>query len=132
MSYCCAFSDCRCRILKIDSAPIVKVPSMVLDKFHLMQKSKDQDLEEYTDFILINDVWDFDNIGVSKEILANSEILDRVEFEHDNRKWQIEKHLKYLVCANCDKGPIGVVCSTKSDNQTKIIYLLSIPSVSQI
>lgn len=132
MSYCCAFTECGCKIIKIDNAPIVKLPSMVLDKFHLMQKSKNQDAEGYSDFILVNDVWDFDNIGVSKEIPTNSEILDHIEFEHDDEKWQINKHLKYLVCADCDKGPIGMVCSTKFENQTKVVYLLSLPSVSQM
>lgn len=136
MSYCCTFSDCGCKIIKVDTTPIVKLPSNVLDKFHLMQKGKDQhkdqEIDGYSNFLLINDVWDFDNIGVSKEIPTTSEILDHIEFEYGNEKWEINKHLKYLVCADCDRGPIGIVCSIKCDGQMKTVYLLSLPSVSQI
>lgn len=49
-------------------------------------------------FFEVNDMWDFDNIGVSKPL---EEFKD---FKIDSKNFEIER---LLICSECDKGPIG-------------------------
>lgn len=135
MSYCCSFKECSCKIIKLESAPIVKLQNSVLDTFQLMQQHKSETTNEQADveFLLIKDVWDFDNIGVSKDIPSHQDVVEDIAFELDGQQWKIDQHLKYLICADCDKGPIGIVCSiSNDDNKKDTVYMLSLPSVSQI
>lgn len=58
-------------------------------------------------FILINDVWDFNNVGVSKQSNLNLEL----ELKMTNGTFKLFKIDKLLICGECDKGPIGFVSS---------------------
>ena len=48
-----------------------------------------QPADTYTTYWRVNDVFDFDNVGVSREVVVNG------------------KTVKYLTCADCEIGPIG-------------------------
>ncbi|CAL9728776.1 protein Dss4p [Monosporozyma unispora] len=134
MSYCCSFKDCSCKIIKLDCAPVVKLQNSALDVFKLMQQHKNDATSTNVgvEFLLVKDVWDFDNIGVSKDIPSYQDVIEDIEFEHDGEQWKLEQHLKYLICADCDKGPIGIVCSVSNGDKKNTVYMLSLPSVSQI
>ncbi|CAB4254361.1 similar to Saccharomyces cerevisiae YPR017C DSS4 Guanine nucleotide dissociation stimulator for Sec4p, functions in the post-Golgi secretory pathway [Maudiozyma barnettii] len=140
----CAFEACGCKIITINDANIISLPNTALDTFRLMRHRKEveQDNNKNSDFLIVGDVWDFDNIGVSRDIPATN-ITDVTEgslitaddfvFSHEDKIWTITKCVKYLICADCDKGPIGMVCeiadkSTGSDK--KIVHMLSLKSVT--
>lgn len=130
-SYCCPFEKCGCKIIKLEGAPKVTLPINVLDTFQLMQHKDSLDIEtKTTEFLLIKDVWDFDNIGVSKDLPSIKDISE--EFTFEEKTWKIIKHVKYLICADCDKGPIGIVCSISNGEQELTVYMLSLSSVSSI
>ena len=90
-------------------------------------------------FLVIDDIWDFDNIGVSKDLPPAVNSLEmgsskpQIQFKYDNETWCIEKCIKYLICAECNKGPIGMMCEVRkigdNDSTTRTLYLLSLQSV---
>ncbi|SMN19079.1 similar to Saccharomyces cerevisiae YPR017C DSS4 Guanine nucleotide dissociation stimulator for Sec4p, functions in the post-Golgi secretory pathway [Maudiozyma saulgeensis] len=140
----CTFETCKCKIITIDDANVISLPNAALDTFHLMRHRKKEEHEnkETCDFLVVGDVWDFDNIGVSKDIPSTAitdveeeskMTTDSYEFTHEDKLWTISKCVKYLICADCDKGPIGMICevtdkATGSDK--KLVHMLSLKSVS--
>lgn len=61
-------------------------------------------------FIKINDVWDFNNIGVSNQSHLNLEIkLKEITNEMETKDIKIAK---FLICGDCDKGPLGFVSNS--------------------
>ncbi|GMF06954.1 unnamed protein product [[Candida] boidinii] len=98
-------------------------------------------------------MWDFDNIGVSRpnsNLINESFIIEDVDYiDSDNLKDDIGKSIeviRYLVCADCDRGPIGIAAniidsiSEEQDGQGKdldkvnanpntLVYFLSVDSV---
>ncbi|CAL9734405.1 hypothetical protein MOSE0_E05292 [Monosporozyma servazzii] len=98
----------------------------------MQQHKNETNIQADVKFLLIKDVWAFDNIGVSKDIPSHQDVVEDFEFELDGQQWKIDQHLKYLICADCDKGPIGIVCAVSSGDKKDTVYMLSLPSVSQI
>ncbi|CCE62730.1 hypothetical protein TPHA_0D00870 [Tetrapisispora phaffii CBS 4417] len=130
----CSFTDCNSMIINLDDDKIVSMSDEIYAAFKLMQQ---KDGSHNNKFMIVNDIWDFDNVGVSRDI--PEQVVDNngelIEVEISDEQWSISKCLKYLLCADCDKGPIGMVCelTNKRDNSiTKTINLLSLNSVSHI
>ncbi|QLL34528.1 hypothetical protein HG536_0G03900 [Torulaspora globosa] len=130
MSVRCSFEDCKCAVITVDSAIKVQLPGQAAETFQLMRGATAT--SEQNEFLLVKDVWDFDNVGVSKQIppglLVDSDRA--ISFVWENKPWTIEKCLKYLICAECDKGPIGMVCQVKNDHESTTLYLLSLSSLT--
>ncbi|QLQ82598.1 hypothetical protein HG537_0H03610 [Torulaspora globosa] len=129
MSIRCSFEDCRCCVITFSNANRVQLPGNTVETFQLMQYINST--YQQNEFLLVKDVWDFDNVGVSKQI--PSELIDlnqTVSFQWDNKPWIIEKCLKYLICAECDKGPIGMVCQVTNNHESTTLYLLSLSSLA--
>lgn len=88
-----------------------------------------------SNFLVVPDVWDFDNVGVSREIPSSilGDLSDKSDFvfEYSNSSWKIKKCLKYLICADCDKGPIGIICKVQDQtkNEERVLHLLSLRSL---
>lgn len=81
-------------------------------------------------FLVVNDVWDFDNIGVSRGVPERHQPGGSIGFL-DGTICTIVKTEKYLICAECDRGPLGVVCNvTRADGTEEALHLLSIESLS--
>ena len=134
-------------IITIEEEKVIEIPGQVYDHFKLMQKKECKE-DCLNKFLLVGDIWDFDNIGVSKDIPATiTEVTGKKEvstpkytsqtfqFEADDAKWRISKCVKYLICADCDKGPIGMVCevtNTENETATKTLNFLSLNSVKQL
>lgn len=139
----CAFKDCGSKVIKINEANIVNFPDSIIDAFRLM-RDRSNESKEQVEFLIVNDVWDFENVGVSKDIPPpnitlmkdnETDLEEEVsyEFNHDNKTWKILKCLKYLICADCDKGPIGMVCEAaekENDSAKKAINFLNLGSVN--
>lgn len=136
----CSFKGCNSVIIDINASNSVRLPDAVFDIFQLVQFRKEHkqisDVNK-NNFLLVNDVWDFDNIGVSKQIPPTfndehhkGQEFDNLEFEYNGEKLYIKRCLKYLICADCDRGPIGFVCQvSKHDYEATPeleVYLLSL------
>lgn len=144
----CAFEACGCKIISVDESKVVSLPGSAIDAFRLMRNSKqDSGANSGSDtrFLIVGDVWDFDNVGVSKDIPpsnisaivevegAENATPEVYEYVYENSNWKINKCVKYLICADCDKGPIGMVCEVaEADNasNTKLVHMLSLSSVT--
>lgn len=95
----CPYSKCHARIIKPTNQSI--------QKFQLSQNFLK--INELTDtinddeFLRVEDAWDFDNIGVSKEVPNKEEEKDDDDIE------------RLIVCADCERGPLGFAKFDKDD-----------------
>ncbi|EGW33942.1 uncharacterized protein SPAPADRAFT_54194 [Spathaspora passalidarum NRRL Y-27907] len=114
----CPFKQCNTRIIKyspsfiqisVDNAP------------QTVKATKDElpTIERPTNFYQIDNVWDFDNIGVSRP----SSISDDPIIGHDSTV----KIDRLLICSECDKGPLGFagIPTDKEHHHTNLKYFLS-------
>ena len=108
----CPFDTCNARIIKLDSklagsqTTIANAPQMTADSEH---------------FFAIADVWDFDNIGVSRPAPGlETKIVQ-----------PLAKIERLLICSECDKGPLGFAGFIDGDDTDvkNLTYYLSCESV---
>ena len=123
----CPFEKCASKIISYQDNQLVELPSYLSELYKLMRSSEsenDATRTQGTKFLVTQDIWDFDNIGVSKS-LDSLDLEHRVQVLTDaghaqysfknivipykNTNYKIVKALKYLICADCDKGPLGVI-----------------------
>lgn len=73
-------------------------------------------------YFKVGDMWDFDNIGVSKDL------KDATSFHIDNRDFDIER---ILICSECDRGPIGFAGHFEDEDKSpnSLTFFLSCQSV---
>lgn len=89
---CC--QRCNCKILSPNTGTFETSLEKDLHVMHKKQEDAGIKKEKMKQFFMVNDIYDFDNIGVTKPV------------ENDT--------LKYLICADCEVGPLGWYCiSTK-------------------
>lgn len=84
----CPFPQCLARIIKL--SPDLCASLATIEDAPPMAKTS-------TKFYQINDVWDFDNIGVSKPTQDFSA----------HGKGPLARLERLLVCSECDQGPLG-------------------------
>lgn len=109
----CPFDGCHVRIMPLTEkllatqVALSNAPAMVC-------RSKE--------FFRVDDVWDFDNIGVSKPA---------AELEVSEEVGPLAKLERLLVCSECDKGPLGFAGYTSPDEQDvkQLSYYLLCDSV---
>ena len=77
---------CKCVIYKERSAILSVTSTKISLKY--IEKNKQEELEECQEFWTVTDMMAFENIGFSKQVEADG-------------------GLKYLICADCDLGPLG-------------------------
>lgn len=106
----CPFDKCNTRIIKLDQTlaqSVTEVPGAPKMTVDLRR------------FFVVNDVWDFDNIGVSKptDTLESVESLAKVE--------------RLLVCSECDQGPLGFAgySDASETDVKKLQYFLACEAV---
>lgn len=77
---------------------------------------------ESKNFFELDDVWDFDNIGVSKVAL---------QLQSSLKVGDLEKVERLLVCSECDQGPLGFAGfrNPEETDVKKLCYYLSCESV---
>lgn len=116
----CPFPNCNTKIipytetLKGSMISIENAPSMV---------NIDQSTLDKIDFFRVGDMWDFDNIGVSRPLQENK------DFKIDDKVFDIER---ILICSECDKGPIGFAGHFNNDENKSpqnLLYFLSCKSM---
>ncbi|KAH3676267.1 hypothetical protein WICMUC_002144 [Wickerhamomyces mucosus] len=117
----CPFSKCHTRLIQTHSPNIQELDIKSIkflkttnpDTNPTTIEEHDSNLNKY---IKIDDVWDFDNIGVSKEF--NQDQSDSVKLE------------RLIICSDCERGPLGF--ATFEDNSTDVKdlkYYLHLDSV---
>ncbi|KAH3901793.1 guanine nucleotide exchange factor DSS4 SCDLUD_001572 [Saccharomycodes ludwigii] len=134
----CPFKQCNCSIISYnekENQPI-NLPLSVYDDYKLLLKNKDT--KATGKFLIVGNIWDFDNIGVSKTLSFfenKDDNMSKLEFVNpiDNKRYNITQIFKYLICSDCEKGPLGIICKAKllnDENSTVIeLNLLSLDSI---
>lgn len=124
----CPFDQCKCCIIPLEKGTQVTLPLQVYKDLNIFLPTKEHCPQGK--FLMVNDVWDFDNIGVSRNIPDLKGFDMSVSCEGET-VFTINRVVKYLICADCDKGPLGIVCEARSKDglDTKVINLLSLESV---
>lgn len=113
----CPFSPCNARIIASNGLRRVKIA----DSPSLVSILKDQD---HDTFFAVDDVWDFDNIGVLR---PSDDIKQPKIGENNTEDIKIER---LLICSACDKGPLGFAGFEGDESDVKKLkYFLSCKSV---
>lgn len=133
------FDGCHSAVIVIDEDNIVSLPEGAYSQFKLLEnRAEGYAPTSDNNFLVVPDVWDFDNIGVSRDIpsslLGDLGDKDEFTFDYGDSSWKIKKCLKYLICADCDKGPIGLICQVQDqdNDEEKVIHLLSLRSLQVV
>ncbi|CAI5755875.1 unnamed protein product [Candida verbasci] len=117
----CPFENCNTTLIKYSQdLQLINVKNSP----NLIKATAEKPImnESPIQFYKIDDVWAFDNIGVSKP----TEIKTAPEFE--NEIIQVER---ILICSECDKGPLGFagIPLNKDNDHNNLIYYLNVESV---
>ncbi|KAI3405933.1 hypothetical protein KGF56_001152 [Candida oxycetoniae] len=110
----CPFKECNTRIISYSSE---LHPTYIEQAPNCLQiKTQDEAVPKVasktTDFFQVDDVWSFDNIGVSK---PSSEIQKDPIVAKDNEHIEIER---LLICSECDRGPLGFAGVPRDSEKT--------------
>lgn len=104
----CPFDGCNARIIKL-------VPKLAASKVQI--GNAPEMAGEASEFYFIEDVWEFDNIGVSRAV---------PELKKSEAVGDLSKVERLLICSECDKGPIGFagfVNANETDHKLLAYYL---------
>lgn len=118
----CPFGTCNTRIIPLSE-------KLISNELHIQNSPDMVQLSDNSNptslFYKINDVWDFDNIGVSR---PSDDIKQPIIREND--KTLNIKIERLLICSECDKGPIGFAGLEEGLTEVKNLkYFLSCNSV---
>lgn len=114
----CPFPECNTKVIPYNETltesilEIANPPKMV-----------NVEASENVQFFKVGDMWDFDNIGVSRPLDDNK------DFTIDDKVFDIER---LLICSECDKGPIGFAGHFHNDENKSpqnLLYFLSCNSM---
>ena len=87
---------CPSKILPEKKGQFVDDIEKELHVMHKKQEDAGVKKEKFKQFYVVNDMFDFDNIGFTKSVDNDS--------------------LKYLICADCEVGPLGWHCISTKKN----------------
>lgn len=120
----CPFSKCNARIIGF-SDKLYQNLIVVENAPQMMGISKESEVHTGR-FYTIDDVWDFDNMAVSRATDTLSE--PTIKENGEEVKFKIER---ILICSECDRGPLGFA-GYKGDAPSDVknlLYFLSGESV---
>lgn len=146
----CSFDGCSSELITINTNNLdsskqkyINLPKEFFNKYKLYTKNDIQNDKESSDmnnFFITDSFWDFDNIGVSRSIQSlkldeNEDDKQKTLIHFDDQEYNIVYAAKYLVCADCDRGPIGMILKLRkhgdnNSDDTREICLLSLDSVN--
>lgn len=125
----CPFTECNTRIIPLSTVSANKTE--IEDSPDMIAISESSPIPANTidgvsDYFRIEDVWDFDNIGVSKP----SDQLKQPIVKNKDQSISLFKIERLLICSECDKGPIGFAGFEDGETDVKNLkYFLSCNSV---
>lgn len=121
----CPFDGCSARIFASAKEELLARSTKCFNPPQMVTLSNDADTTCNNEYLMIQDVWDFDNIGVSKPSIDSCVI----KFCANDRNGQIRLE-RLLTCSECDKGPIGFAGHSEEETDVqKLLYFLSCSSV---
>lgn len=121
----CPFDSCGARIFASAKEGLLSRSTKCSNTPQMVTFSHDADTTSNEEYFMIQDVWDFDNIGVSKPSTDSG----LVKFSANDRDGQIRLE-RLLTCSECDKGPIGFAGHIGEETDVKkLLYFLSCSSV---
>ncbi|CCH41472.1 hypothetical protein BN7_1013 [Wickerhamomyces ciferrii] len=98
----CPYTKCQARIIKPNDQKIHSLKTGY-EWLKVDQETNSNEKEIDEKFLRIEDSWDFDNIGVSREIPSKvTEIKEGETEELDQIKVE-----RFIICADCERGPLG-------------------------
>ncbi|AMD22596.1 HHL174Wp [Eremothecium sinecaudum] len=130
----CPFEKCNCVFITTDKGAFVELPAQVVAEWSLLLPKKDYDAKG--NFLLVKDIWDFTNAGVTRKVPQTLPSGHKLVI--DGVPHVTKKVLKYLTCADCDRGPMGVMCEVAADadegelSSSQTVCLLSLESCSMV
>lgn len=109
----CPFDSCNTRIIAL--TPQLASTEVLLENAPSMAA-------QGKSFLKVNDVWDFDNVGVSRTA---------PDLEKSEAVGQLSKVERLLICGECDKGPIGFAgyVNAQDSDVKNLRYYLSCDTV---
>ena len=120
----CPFASCNARIIARSNALNESLQEIKNSPLMLKTTEDNTDEDDHHHFFHVGDVWDFDNIGVSRPA---------ADLEHplfSGGKSQDFKIERLLICSECDRGPLGFAGFFNGENDVqKLSYYLSCSSV---
>lgn len=119
----CPFNKCKARVIALSDA-VRAAETTVQNPPPMLEVSKEASArtsqEQKERFFQVKDVWDFDNMGVSlparvskKPSIQNTELAIK----------------RYLICSECNQGPLGFACLDIQTDLGELVYYLSCSSV---
>ncbi|CAK7913103.1 hypothetical protein CAAN1_20S02652 [[Candida] anglica] len=117
----CPFKGCNARVIPTKSLQTVKVANSP-------QMTSLNEKDTHTEFYQVNDVWDFDNIGVSR---PSDELEQPTITTASGDELEIAVQ-RLLICSECDRGPLGFAGISSGDDEKdhkNLKYFLSCTSV---
>lgn len=96
----CPHAQCNARIITRASQGTVSISTDI-------QFMTRKDVVATDQFLMVNDVWDFDNVGVSRpteDFTAQGYVVERL-----------------IVCSECDRGPLGFAFYEGEDKDVKLL-----------
>lgn len=90
----CPFPNCNTKIIPYNKS--LKDSIQIICNSPEMVNVEESEIQ--LEFFKIKDMWDFDNIGVSRPL------QEYKDFKVNDKRFDIER---LLICSECDKGPIG-------------------------
>ncbi|SCU91226.1 LADA_0F08790g1_1 [Lachancea dasiensis] len=132
----CPFPGCQSSIVGFEADHSTVLPVDVYKKFKIMLPSENTTVDGQ--FSVYGDIWDFDNVGVSRAVpdsvlgSDNEQAASKWVFTWKENSYMLGKLTKYLICADCDRGPLGMVCETMRDGQSVTLNFLSLASVRRV
>ncbi|SGZ38116.1 uncharacterized protein HGUI_00316 [Hanseniaspora guilliermondii] len=121
--YKCSFEDCFSELITFDTVnndgkkDITYLNKNFIDKYKLFTHPKGSKETDNVEFLVTASFWEFDNIGVSRSI-ESLKLEDDTQYTltFNKAEYLLKAATKYLICGECDKGPLGVIVDVEEIN----------------
>ena len=137
-TYSCSFKECSSELItfnkdnfNIEKQGLTYLNKAFVDKYKLFTKNIALSDTEGIEFLVTDSFWEFDNIGVSRSIEA-LKLEDSTEYKitFNESNYLIKTATKYLICGDCDKGPLGIIAQVEeegnAENKRELCLLSSV------
>lgn len=137
--YKCSFEECFSELITFDTTNnngkkgLSYLDISFIDKYKLFTHPHASTKTDHVEFLVTDSFWEFDNIGVSRSIESlKLEDDSHYTLTFNNAEYLLKAATKYLICGECDKGPVGVIVQVeeiKNPENRRELCLLSTAAV---
>ena len=138
--YKCSFKECSSELITFnkkdfnaEKQDITHLNKAFIEKYKLFTKPQDLNPTDDIEFLVTDSFWEFDNIGVSRSI-ETLKLEDHTQYKvtFNKAEYLLKSAKKYLICGDCDKGPLGLIVDVEeiaNPSNKRELCLLSTASV---